>query len=60
VQDLQDTESSQVKYIYIALFTIQIAHTQYQSKQFNSVCLLLEKRHPSLVISLYRRHLEWL
>jgi len=42
--------SSQFKYIYSAFHNTDcIKAAQYQSKQLNSVCLLLEKWHPSLV-----------
>jgi len=40
------SKSSQVKYIYIALFTIQIkAASQYQSRQNHSVCLFMKKEN---------------
>jgi len=42
-------KSSQVKYIYIALFTIQIVSKLLHSINHNSVCLFMKKRQSSLV-----------
>jgi len=47
---LCQVKSSQI-YLYSAFHNTDCikSASQYQSKQLNSVCLLLEKKHPSLV-----------
>jgi len=49
--NFQKVKSSQI-YLYSAFYNTDCikAASQYQSKQLNSVCLLLEKRHPSLLL----------